>query len=227
MTAKNQAALYADLLKKFNDKAPSFGTFQAFSWLAGEASLRGYDQWVTKQPPILLTHEMEHELPVVSSQELVTASGVQQSLNRYMASMLCRDWDIESPVWLARNLSTKGDGHYSDLLPGEQRIHSDLAAIRVSTGLVLNYLNWAGRNPSYAETIRAKTLLEIDKALPLDSGSYQDGYRNALESIILALEAEGVSAKAVAKSVTTALDAYANYAESDGEDFDPAPVQAA
>jgi hypothetical protein len=216
---------YFALLRVFEDKAPEFtaaiDSQGAFEMLASAATTHGYNQWVNNE----VTPKWTTERPpfgASTSAEPFTTQAVEESFNRFMASLLCREWDIETPLWLARHLDPGRSGHYSELVEGETRIHPELAAIRVPTPLIDIYIQMAGKASS-DEVISAKTRKEISTSLPCGVGPHSDGFRDALESMVLALEAEGVSPKVIAKSVMTALDAYANNMANDDE-FDPAPA---
>jgi hypothetical protein len=221
---------FDELVAIFKIKSTAYSIFVLYDQLADAAKRRGYDQWVTSTPPL----KIEHKMPSGDPTAPITAGTMIEGLDLFMASILSRGWDIEKPVWLARRLDftplTVGDQSISQAEWLAKReaitgaIHDDETLIHPE--LINIYINASHQAPSHtsAET-RANTLKEIAQGLPEGSGSYEDGFRNALESIILALDAEGVSAQVVAKSIATALDAYANHALSDEDVFNPAPAQ--
>ncbi|CAN7526274.1 hypothetical protein LJR168_003778 [Pseudoxanthomonas sp. LjRoot168] len=58
----------------------------------------------------------------------------------------------------------------------------------------------------------AETLARLEQALPVGDFDYDDGYRDALHSVLLALAQAGMSRQALDDAITTALDAHANNA---------------
>ena len=59
----------------------------------------------------------------------------------------------------------------------------------------------------------------LHAAIPRADGPYGMGFRDAIESLRLALEAEGVSQQSITSAVATALDAYGNDSASDHGDL--------
>lgn len=61
----------------------------------------------------------------------------------------------------------------------------------------------------------------LRQAIPDTDGSHGIGFRDALESVMIALQAKGID-PAVSDVITTALDAYSNHYEPTDSDSDPA-----
>lgn len=62
----------------------------------------------------------------------------------------------------------------------------------------------------------AEQMERLNDALPAGDGDYDDGYRNAAQSLVLAFAKSGVPLQKIRDAVTTTLDAFANNAPDPG-----------
>lgn len=113
--------------------------------------------------------------------------------------------EITSAVDGSRHVVTSADDqniYYTDGNEDGMVARADFAA------------SFGGSQASAAFVVTPESLRQ---AIPDADGPEGVGYRNAIESMMLALLQQGVSKQLVDNAVTTALDAYANNADADSD----------
>jgi hypothetical protein len=188
-----------------------------------EVALRhGYNQVVSVLPPLPHDPRSQAKPPVTSECDPLTLDGLGKSLTYFFRDVVSRGWDRKKPVWLVRLL---GDGELA--LPShvhEVAVHPRLLGVSVPTEVVAYFVADADR------FLQQQKLSALITNSFVDASERELGYRDALESMVLALNGAGLPSALIEELVQTALDAHGNNVGDDEDqacdDSAPSALQA-
>lgn len=174
---------------------------QCFKALSVVAQRHGYDQWVTASP------KESDPLPKLRSAQPgdLEPQGIRARLVEFLQNMVVRKWDESKAVWLARRVDMAIPEH-----PGEHAIHPELLGVLVPPLVVAQALEQAKRNLNHQALTQ-----QVAQDLPEGEGPYAEGFRDAMESLLLALKDADIDPAILKAAVQTSLDAYGNNADDE------------
>lgn len=212
-STSNPAAYLSAWLSRVKSKPGSID--EALEMLCATTRAFNYDDFVTSAPPRALP------VPAVKmpGEGDVTRDMVRESLGTFVSNMIARGWDSKNDVWFCRKVKMAAPEHEF-----ETAIHPQLVGFQIPRYVVDHFVAQHYLNVQTLAKQQNMTAIqaEIEAAIP-DYGfstaecHHDKGYRDALQSMALAMQAAGIDQALISSTVHTALDAFANNAEEEDQ----------